>query len=54
MSFIQEFPREIPKVSDKIDYKTQFEKSFITPLKNILDVIGWKTKQESNLEFLFV
>ena len=54
MSFIQEFPREIPKVSDQIDYKTQFEKSFITPLKNILDVIGWKTKQESNLEFLFV
>jgi len=54
MSFIQQFPREIPKVSDQIDYKTQFEKSFITPLKNILDVIGWKTKQESNLEFLFV
>ena len=54
MSFISDFPEEIPKVRNQIDYGTQFEKSFIKPLKNILDVIGWKTKKESNLEFLFV
>ena len=54
MSFISDFPSDIPKISNHIDYKTQFEKSFITPLNNILNVIGWKTKQESNLEFLFV
>jgi DNA polymerase elongation subunit (family B) len=54
MSFISDFPEEIPKVRNQIDYGTQFEKSFIRPLKNILDVIGWKTKKESNLEFLFV
>jgi len=54
MSFISDFPDEIPKVRNQIDYSTQFEKSFIKPLKNILDVIGWKTKKESNLEFLFV
>ena len=54
MSFISDFPSDIPKISNHIDYKTQFEKSFITPLNNILNVIGWKTKKESNLEFLFV
>ena len=53
VSFISNFPQEI-KISKNIDYKLQFQKSFLDPLKIILDVIGWKTEKEVNLEFLFV
>jgi len=36
-----------------IDYDTQFEKSFVDPLKIILDSIGWKTEKISTLEAFF-
>jgi DNA polymerase elongation subunit (family B) len=36
-----------------IDYNTQFEKSFLEPLKIILDAIGWKTEHVSSLEDFF-
>lgn len=36
-----------------IDYNTQFEKSFLEPLKIILDAIGWKTERVSSLEDFF-
>ena len=52
-SFIANFPTEL-EVSKNIDYKRQFQKSFLDPLKIILDTIGWKTEKEVNLEFLFV
>jgi len=53
ISFISNFPQEV-KISKNVDYKLQFQKSFLDPLKIILDVIGWKTEKEVNLEFLFV
>ena len=52
-SFIANFPTELD-VSKNVDYKRQFQKSFLDPLKIILDTIGWKTEKEVNLEFLFV
>lgn len=36
-----------------IDYNTQFDKSFLEPLKIILDAIGWKTEHTSSLEDFF-
>jgi DNA polymerase elongation subunit (family B) len=52
ISFIQDFPKEL--CLDKyIDYELQFEKSFIDPLKSILDAIGWKTEKSTNLESFF-
>ena len=36
-----------------IDYNTQFEKSFVEPLKIILDAIGWKTERTASLEDFF-
>ena len=36
-----------------IDYDTQFDKSFLEPLKIILDAIGWKTEHTSSLEDFF-
>ena len=52
ISFIANFPTELD-INKNIDYKLQFEKSFLYPLKIILDAIGWKTEKEVNLEFLF-
>lgn len=36
-----------------IDYNTQFEKSFLDPLKIILDSIKWKAEKTSSLEDFF-
>ena len=50
------FPQVIPKeldINKYIDYNTQFDKSFIEPLKIILDSIGWKTEHTNTLESFF-
>lgn len=50
------FPNSIPKefeLEQYIDHNTQFDKSFVEPLKIILDSIGWKTEQISSLEDFF-
>ena len=36
-----------------IDYDLQFDKAFLQPIKNILDVIGWKTEKQGSLESFF-
>jgi hypothetical protein len=52
IAFIQRFPTELG-LNKFVDYNVQFEKTFISPLKAILDVIGWKTEETSSLDFLF-
>ena len=52
ISFIQDFPKEL-NLDKYIDYDLQFEKSFIDPLKSILDVIGWNVEKTVNLELFF-
>jgi DNA polymerase elongation subunit (family B) len=52
ISFIQDFPKELG-LDKYIDYDLQFEKSFVEPLKSILDAIGWKTEHSVNLESFF-
>ena len=53
MSFIQDFPRELG-LEKYVDYDLQFEKSFLDPLKIILDVIGWGVEKTVNLESFFL
>ena len=53
ISFISEFPKEFG-LSQYIDYDLQFEKSFIEPLKAILDSIGWSVEKTATLESFFV
>jgi len=53
ISFIQDFPREL-NLDKYIDYDLQFEKSFVEPLKAILDAIGWNVEKTVNLELFFV
>jgi len=51
-SFISDFPKELG-LDRYIDYELQFEKSFLDPLKSILDSIGWKTEHTTNLDSFF-
>ncbi len=52
-------PGELPKqlgLEKYIDYDTQFDKSFLEPIRSITDAIGWKTEvkqQRATLEDLF-
>ena len=50
-------PGELPKqlnVAPYIDYDTQFDKSFLEPIKSIVDAIGWEIKdRRQTLEQFF-
>lgn len=52
IAFISAVPKEL-QIQNIIDYDTQFDKSFLEPLKIILDCIGWKTVRVSTLESFF-
>ena len=52
VSFIQDFPTELG-LDKYVDYDLQFEKSFVEPLKAILDAIGWNVEKTVNLESFF-
>lgn len=53
ISFSGVLPKEL-ELHSYVDYKVQFEKSFIEPLSSILNVIGWNYEEKSSLESLFV
>ena len=53
ISFINDFPVEIG-LNQYIDYDLQFDKSFLDPLKAILDSIGWSVEKVPTLESFFV
>jgi len=52
ISFIQDFPRELG-LEKYVDYDLQFDKSFVEPLKAILDAIEWNVEKTVNLELFF-
>ena len=52
ISFIQDFPTELG-LDKYIDYDLQFEKSFVEPLKSVLDAIGWSIEKKISLEGFF-
>jgi DNA polymerase elongation subunit (family B) len=52
ISYIQEFPKELG-LDKYIDYELQFNKSFLDPMKTILDSIGWKVEKTITLESFF-
>jgi len=50
------FPGRLPVefgLQEFIDYDTQFEKTFLEPIKVILDCMGWKTEKSSSIEDFF-
>jgi DNA polymerase elongation subunit (family B) len=52
ISFSEKLPKEFD-IEKYIDYDVQFNKSFVEPLKIIIDCIGWKTEHVSSLEGFF-
>jgi hypothetical protein len=52
ISFIQDFPKELG-LEKYIDYDLQFEKSFINPLKVVLNCIGWSAEKRTTLDSFF-
>ena len=52
ISFMSDFPKELG-LDKSVDYELQFQKSFLDPLRVILDTIGWKPEKVATLEHLF-
>jgi hypothetical protein len=53
IAFNNKLPKEFD-LSQFIDYNTQFEKTFLDPLKIILSVINWNHEKTNTLESLFI
>ena len=52
ISYLNTFPKEFA-LDKQVDYDLQFSKSFLDPIKVIMDVIGWQPEKIASLEFLF-
>ncbi len=52
ISFFNTIPKEFG-LDKYVDYTKQFEKSFLDPLKNVLDCIGWKHESTGTLTSFF-
>ena len=53
---VMAFPEIIPnefKLDNYIDYDLQFDKTFVDPLKLILDAVGWKPEPVASLDEFF-
>lgn len=53
IGFVTKFPEEL-QTKFEIDYETQFEKTFLDPLNNILECINWQTEVKETLEDFFL
>jgi len=52
ISYLGTFPKEFG-LDKQVDYDLQFSKSFLEPIKVIMDTIGWQAEKVPSLEFLF-
>jgi len=52
ISYLNTFPKEFA-LDKQVDYDLQFSKSFLDPIKVIMDTIGWQPEKVASLEFLF-
>lgn len=49
IAFVGNLPKELD-LHRYVDYNTMFEKSFIEPMRTILDCVGWSTKKIATLD----
>ena len=52
IGIMNQLPPEL-ELEDYIDYDKMFEKSFVDPMRVILDAVGWPTEKVSTLESFF-
>ena len=52
ISYVTKLPKEF-KLKDYIDYELQFEKTFLDPIRFILQPIGWTPEPKASLEAFF-
>lgn len=52
ISFTNSCPKEF-NIEEYVDYELQFQKSFVDPLRIILDSIGWSVEKVNSLEDFF-
>ena len=52
ISYITSLPPEF-ELQQYIDYDIQFEKTFLDPMRFIMDAIGWKAEPQASLEAFF-
>ncbi len=52
IAFIQELPKEF-NLDSFIDYDTQFDKTFVEPLKTIIEPLNWSAEETASLEDFF-
>jgi DNA polymerase elongation subunit (family B) len=53
IAFVQRFPTELG-LNEYVDYRTQFDKTFLQPLRPVLDIIGWSEKETNTLDNFFL
>ena len=52
MAFMGSTPKEF-NLENYVDYEMQFEKTFLEPLKNVTNIIGWNVEVKVTLESFF-
>jgi len=52
IAFLNNIPTEF-LLNEYVDYDLQFEKSYLDPLKTVLNVVGWNYEKQSSLETFF-
>jgi DNA polymerase elongation subunit (family B) len=52
IAFISELPKEF-NLERYIDYDTQFDKTFVEPLKTIIEPLNWRAEETASLEDFF-
>lgn len=52
ISFLSSIPKEF-ELEEYLDYNTMYEKSFLEPLKIVLDSINWKVEKNNSLDAFF-
>ena len=52
ISYVTKLPSEF-KLQDYIDYDIMFQKTFLDPMRFILQSIGWEHEEKANLEAFF-
>lgn len=52
VAFVTTLPKELD-LHKYVDYNTMFDKSFLEPMRTILDCLGWSTRKIATLDDLF-